>query len=92
MNQSDDSEIDDKLAELGRMSSAIAPRPGFNAKVMLAISAQSPGVWSEMLASSRWVIGAGLLAALLSVGWAVRAESSANEALAAAYEQAELPW
>jgi hypothetical protein len=88
----DDESIDRRLAELGSATQGIAARPGFNAKVMLAIQAQPPGFWGELLASSRWVLGVATLAAIAAVGFAWRAESSANEAVAVAYDTTELPW
>ena len=82
-----------RLAELGRRTEALAPRPGFGARVMAAVAAEAAGTFRRELArSARWFVPFALALAVLSVGWAARADRVSSEAFAAAEQRSELEW
>lgn len=88
-----ENEIEERLSRLQRETRDIAPRPGFSARVMLAVHADSAvGGLLGMSRVARRVLPVALLMAVGAVSCAVESESSAEEALAVSYAGLELEW
>lgn len=81
---------DDRLERLRKATDAVRPRANFVARVTGRLP---PTSWLEelVLASRKPLALAALLAAFL-VLWAIRAEHSANLALAMSYSSVEVDW
>ncbi|HVJ14798.1 MAG TPA: hypothetical protein VM686_05130 [Polyangiaceae bacterium] len=82
------SDLEERLAELGRASDGLRARPGFNEQVMLAALAAG----ADPLRPLRRVLPLAFLAAALSVLWAVTSEQGTDDAFAAADETVEIEW
>ena len=86
-------DVDQRLARLAQASDGIRARPGFNEKVMLAALASTETSGSGELSRSFFrVMPVALLAAVLSVFWALSSEQSTDDAFAAADDTVELEW
>ena len=88
-----DLDLDERLGRLARASESIRARPGFNDEVMLAALSSAPaGLGVDLSRSLRRMVPLAVLAAALSVLWAVISEQGTDEAFAAADETVELEW
>jgi hypothetical protein len=84
--------LDARLTRLADSTSALAPAPGFGARVLEAARAEQTPVWQlGVLSSARTAIGVALLAAAAALLLAVDSERAANAALAASYGM-EIEW
>lgn len=84
MNANDDT--DERLIRLGRATEGIAPRPGFSARVMGSLVAESRSGWLDTVrVASRRVLPAAALAAVVALALAARSQASLDETLAASY-------
>ena len=84
-------DLDARLARLASATAVIAPRAGFNAKVMAAIDREEPaGIFDALWASSRRLLPIAALAAAVAVVWAVENSGTVDDALAASYGSVDL--
>ncbi len=89
-----DEDIDERLERLASATRGVRPRTDFGARVMQAIEHEREAGWlQDVLRSARRVIPVAALAAAVTVFWAIRSESSFDEAIAASLDDAvELEW
>ena len=81
--------VEQRLSELRARTDGIRARPGFQARVMLAVAeAAANGFRTELLRAGRWFVPVALAVALLSVGLASRTDGATSAEVA----QAELSW
>jgi hypothetical protein len=80
-----------ELSRLLTATDALRPRPGFNARVLAALSRENaPGFIELTLSSSRRVLPIALLAAALATVWAVQSDRSVDDELTASSGSLEL--
>lgn len=85
---SDRENIDQRLARLAGETNALRPSVGFSARVMEAVDREAlraPSFWEIAWRSSRRLLPAAALAAVLAMAWAAQVESSVDDALATSY-------
>lgn len=81
--------VEQRLAELRARTEGVRARPGFQARVMLAVAHQAANAFRvELLRAGRWFVPVALAVTLGSVGWASRTERVTSDQIA----QAELSW
>ena len=79
-------DTDARLARLATATSALRPRAGFSARVMVAIGREQPSGFIDALwTSSRRFLPIAALAAAVSVVWAVESITTVDDTLAASY-------
>jgi hypothetical protein len=89
-----DEDFDARLARLARATEGVRPRPDFGARVMQAIEREPELGWlQDLLRSARRAIPVAAVVAAVAVFWAIRSESSFDEAMTASLDDAvELEW
>lgn len=86
-------QMDKQLARLTQATQAIRPRPDFEARVMQAIWQSATGDWTAALwRIGRYALMASALAAVMSVLFAVHAQSAEDEQQALAYGTVDVEW
>lgn len=85
-------ELETTLERLTRSTDAIGPGLGFAERVMSALPAPGSSWMNVVLRSSRRVVPAALIVAVLTAVWAARSSSGVDESLAASYGSMELDW
>ena len=84
--------LERRLAELRLRTAALRARPGFPARVLLAVALEAAAFPVEVARSARWVVPIAFALALLSVGWASRGDGVTSAQLAHAEAAWELGW
>ncbi len=85
-----DSPVDRRLSELRERTEALGPRPGFQARVLEALSARAKATLrTEVWRSARVFVPVGLLLALISLGLAARAVGPSSADIAAVEQRWE---
>lgn len=87
-----DETLDGRLARLGGATGGLRPRGGFNDRVMRAVHASRPGFFESVLRPARAMVPVALMAAALAMGWAVRTDHAADQALASSFDVVEMEW
>jgi hypothetical protein len=88
-----DSPLDERLAELGERTAALGPRPGFQARVLVALGSRvSMTLRRDVVRSARLLVPMALFLAVVSVGLASRSGSVTSVDFAAAEQRWELDW
>ena len=88
-----DSRVEKRLEELAERTKPLGPRPGFQARVLVALGARaSLTLRSEVVRSARIFVPAALLLAAVSVGLAARDDGVSSVDVAAAERRWELDW
>jgi hypothetical protein len=86
-------QVDDRLARLTRATSPIEPRPGFEARVMLAVRRSAMGDWNVGLwRVGRYALALSALAVVVATFFAVRGEAQDDEQQAVAYGTVDAEW
>jgi hypothetical protein len=81
--------VDRRLSELRARTDGVRARPGFQARVMLAVAQSAANAFrAEVARAGRWFVPVALAVTLLSVGWASRGAGVTSAEVA----QAELGW
>jgi hypothetical protein len=81
--------LDRRLSELRARTEGVRARPGFQARVMLAIAEAGANAFrAELTRAVRWFVPVALAMTLLTIGWARRGEPVTSAEVA----QAELSW
>jgi hypothetical protein len=81
--------VDLGLAELRARTDGVRARPGFQARVMVAIAEAGANAFrAELTRAARWFVPVALATTLLTVGWARQVEPVTSSEVA----QAELGW
>jgi hypothetical protein len=89
----EDQNLDERMARLGRATEAIRPRAGFSARVMGALGSERQIGWLDVVSgSSRRFLSIAALAAAVAAVWAVKSESTVDDALAASYGTVDVEW
>jgi hypothetical protein len=84
-----DARFEAKLSELRERTSLLRARPGFQARVLLAVAREAKSAFSvELWRSARWFVPVALAAAVISLGWAGFERPVSSAALASA----DLAW
>jgi len=85
--------VDDRLKRLAQATSGLRARPGFQARVMLAVqSAAAPGWLESAVLSARIAFAVALLTATAAIALALQTDAAAIETSAAAYTAVGLGW
>jgi len=88
-----DSPLDARLAELNERTRALGPRPGFQARVLVALGARaSMTLRRDVVRSARLLVPVALFLAVVSVGLASRDDGVTSVDFAAAERRWELDW
>jgi len=88
-----DSPLDARLAELRDRTAPLGPRPGFQARVLMALGERaSMTLRREVVRSARLLVPAALFLAFVSVGLASRDDGVTSVDVAAAERRWELDW
>ncbi len=87
-------DIDARLERLARSTEAVRPKPNFGARVMQAIEQEREIGWlQEILRSARRVVPLAAITAAVTLFWAVRSQSSFDEAMAGSWDDSvEIEW
>jgi hypothetical protein len=81
--------VEERLSELKARTDGVRARPGFQARVMLAVAHSAANAFrAELARAGRWFVPVALAVSLLSIGWASRTERVTSDQVA----QAELSW
>lgn len=81
--------VDQRLAELRARTEGVRARPGFQARVMLAVAEAAANTFrTELARAGRWFVPVALAVTLLSVAWASGTDRVTSEQVM----QAELSW
>ena len=88
-----DSTLEKRLSDLTERTSALGPRPGFEARVLVALRARaSSALRLEVVRSARFFVPGALLLAVVTVGFASRQNEVTSADVAAAERRWELDW
>lgn len=88
-----DSPVERRLAELAERTASLGPRPGFQARVLVALGARAAmTLRSEVVRSARIFVPAALLLAVVSIGLASRDDGVSSVDVAVAERRWELDW
>lgn len=88
-----DSPLDARLAELAERTAALAPRPGFQARVLEALGARaSVTLRRDVIHSARLLLPVAFFLAVVSVGVASRGDGVTSADFAVAEQRWELDW
>lgn len=79
--------VDQRLSELRARTEGVRARPGFQARVMLAV-AEANAFRTELARAGRWFVPVALAVTLLSFAWASGTDRVTSEQVM----QAELSW
>ncbi len=82
-----------RFAELSARTRALAPSPGFHARVMAALATDASALLrAEIVRSARRFVPLAALVAVVSLGWAAQIERVSSAAIAVAEDTQELAW
>jgi hypothetical protein len=85
--------VEQRLSELRARTDGIRARPGFQARVMLAVAQSAANAFrAELARAGRWFVPVALALTLLSVGWASRGAGVTSAEVAQAQLSWELSW
>ena len=85
--------VDERLERLAQSTSGLRARPGFQARVMLAVqSAAAPGWLESAVLSARAAFAVAVLSAAAAVALALQTDAAATETSAAAYTALGIDW
>lgn len=85
--------VEERLARLARDTNDIHPRPGFEKRVLLAVSRGAISDWRGGLwRSGRYGLVLSAVTVVLTTAWAVRGATEEDEVQAAAYGTVDLEW
>lgn len=88
-----DSTLEKRLGELTERTNPLRPRPGFEARVLVALHARAAsGLGREVVRSARFFVPGALLLAVVTVGFASRQHEATSADVAAAERRWELDW
>lgn len=86
-------DVDERLSELGKRTEALRARSGFDERVLAAVAAQAAlGLEMTFMKSLRRFVPLCLVAAGLSVAWALVSAQETDAAFAAAEDTVEMEW
>ena len=84
--------VERRLSSLAQRTEALRARPGFQARVMLAVAVEAAAFPVELARSARWFVPFAFALALVSVGWASRGDGVTSAELARGEISWELGW
>jgi len=88
-----DESVQRRLDELSARTRALAPNPGFRARVMSALAVDASAAFrAEIVRSARRFVPVAVLIAVVSLGWAAQIDGVSSAAIAVVEDTQELEW
>jgi hypothetical protein len=85
--------VDERLFELRARTESVRARPGFQARVMLAVAQSAANAFrAELTRAARFFVPVALAVTLVTVGWASRGQAATSAEVAQAQLSWELSW
>lgn len=85
--------VEQRLSELRARTECVRARPGFQARVLLAVAQSTANAFrAELLRAGRWFVPVAFAVTLLTVGWASRGQAATSAEVAQAQLSWELSW